>query len=414
MQWLIYVFVVLAAAGLATAAYFGLTFSPIEAIVTAVSIASLTIMMMERRLRRKADARLEKAIDDLGRLLSTDAKAGQVLSQRVNALIDTDVGSRLESIEADISVLGTVVRQVAESVADMQEHPPAQSQQRTKSAASERLQPEPPPPDEDLLPEPLIPLQQVMTALDSQRLVFHADPIVQLPQRRPVLYDLVPRLLLEDGTLADAADFLPRQGGDEAVRRVQLVALDEAVTVSRRARTAGQPIRLGLWISRTSLVDKRTLDQMLATLSANEAIAPGIIYGIAFDEWRHFGAPEKRLVIELRKTGVGLALLAASSLRLDFGELEGMGFTGVRFDASHFLRQPTNFTDFHTADISPYARRFGIDLCATGVMDEQQVLSLFEDGITLAQGPHIGRAGPLRPDLVSAKAQAPAARVGAR
>jgi cyclic-di-GMP phosphodiesterase TipF (flagellum assembly factor) len=413
VQWLIYVFVVLAAAGLATAAYFGLTFSPIEAIVTAVSVASLTIMMMERRLRRKADARLEKAIDDLGRLLSTDAKAGQVLSQRLNVLIDTDVGSRLESIEADISVLGTVVRQVAESVADMQEHPPGAAQ-RPKASPNERPQPTPPPPDEDLLPEPLIPLGEVMAALDNQRLVFHADPMVQLPQRRPVLYDLVPRLLLEDGTLADAADFLPRQGGDDAVRRVQLSALDEAVTVSRRARTAGQPIRLGLWVSRASLIDKRTLDQMLATLSANEAIAPGIVYGIAFDEWRQFGAPEKRLVIELRKTGVGLALLATSSLRLDFGELEGMGFSGVRFDASHFLRQPTNFTDFHTADISPYARRFGIELCATGVIDEQQVLSLFEDGITLAQGPHIGRAGPLRPDLVSAKAQAPAARVGAR
>jgi cyclic-di-GMP phosphodiesterase TipF (flagellum assembly factor) len=414
VQWLIYIFVVLAAAGLATAAYFGLTFSPIEAIVTAISVASLTIMMMERRLRRKADARLEKAIDDLGRLLSTDAKAGQVLSQRVNALIDTNVGSRLESIEADISVLGTVVRQVAESVADMQEHPPG-AMQRSGIALSERNQPvAAPPPDEDMLPEPLIPMQQVLAALESQRLVFHAEPMVQLPQRRPVLYDLVPRLLLEDGTLADAPDFLPRQGGDEAVRRVQLMALDEAVTVSRRARTAGQPIRLGLWISRTSLIDKRTLDQMLATLSANEAIAPGIVYGIAYDEWRSFGAPEKRLAIELRKTGVSLALLASSSLRLDFGELEGLGFTGVRFDASHFLRQPTNFTDFHTADISPYARRFSIDLCATGVIDEQQVLSLFEDGITLAQGPHIGRAGPLRPDLVSARSQTSPARVGAR
>lgn len=415
MQWLIYIFVVLAAAGLATAAYFGLTFSPIEAIVTAISVASLAIMMMERRLRQKADARLEKAVDDLGRLLSTDAKAGQVLSQRVNALIDTNVGSRLESIEADISVLGTVVRQVAESVADMQEHPPGAASQRANLTLTERQQPNAAPaPDEDMLPEPLIPLQQVLAALDNQRLVFHAEPMVHLPQRRPVLYDLVPRLLLEDGTLADAPDFLPRQGGDEAVRRVQLLALDEAVTVSRRARTAGQPIRLGLWISRASLIDKRTLDQMLATLSANEAIAPGIVYGIAYDEWRNFGAAEKRLAIELRKTGVSLALLASSSLRLDFGELEGLGFTGVRFDASHFLRQPTNFTDFHTADISPYARRFNIDLCATGVIDEQQVLSLFEDGITLAQGPHIGRAGPLRPDLVSARPQTPTARVGAR
>ncbi len=36
---------------------------------------------------------------------------------------------------------------------------------------------------------------------------------------------------------------------------------------------------------------------------------------------------------------------------------------------------------------------------ATGVIDEQQLLTLFEDGVNLAQGPHIGRPGPVRPDL---------------
>ena len=34
------------------------------------------------------------------------------------------------------------------------------------------------------------------------------------------------------------------------------------------------------------------------------------------------------------------------------------------------------------------------------VIDEQQLLSLFEDGIGLVQGPHIGRPGPVRADLV--------------
>jgi cyclic-di-GMP phosphodiesterase TipF (flagellum assembly factor) len=77
-----------------------------------------------------------------------------------------------------------------------------------------------------------------------------------------------------------------------------------------------------------------------------------------------------------------------------------MGFGSVRFDATRFLRHPESFTDFHTADIAPYAKRFQIELCATGVIDEQQLLSLFEDGIALVQGPHAGRPGPVRADLV--------------
>ena len=71
-----------------------------------------------------------------------------------------------------------------------------------------------------------------------------------------------------------------------------------------------------------------------------------------------------------------------------------LGFRSVRIDATRFLRQPESFTDFHPEDVAAYGRRFGIDIVATGIIDEQQLLALFEDGLTLAQGPHI--AGPAR------------------
>ena len=99
MQGLVYILIALAALGVAAAAYFGLTFSPIESAVTALAFGSIAVVLMERTLRKRSEARLEKAVQDLARLLSTDAKAGQVLSQRVNALADTNVGSRLEAIE---------------------------------------------------------------------------------------------------------------------------------------------------------------------------------------------------------------------------------------------------------------------------------------------------------------------------
>ena len=60
---------------------------------------------------------------------------------------------------------------------------------------------------------------------------------------------------------------------------------------------------------------------------------------------------------------------------------------------------PETFTDFHAQDIASYGRRFGIELVATGIIDEQQLLQMFEDGVTLAQGPHIAGPGPVRPDL---------------
>jgi cyclic-di-GMP phosphodiesterase TipF (flagellum assembly factor) len=399
LQGLVYIFIALSALGVAAAAYFGLTFSPIEAVVTALAFGAVAVVLMERQLRQRSEARLEKAVEDLARLLSTDAKAGQVLSQRVNAIADANAGNRLEAIEADISVLGTVTRQLAEALAEFEENQRKGVVAQPAAAAVEAAAAEEPE-DEDVMPEPLVPEAELRAALDANRLVFHIEPIVMLPQRRPVGYDLVPRLMREEGSLADSVDFMPRRGGEDLIRRIESLALDEAITIARRARTAGQPIKLILQLTRATLLDRRSLEQVGAILGANQAIASSLSFSIPQPEWKAIGPSEKRQLFDFRKAGAGFALTNAVSLRIDFAELEGMGFSTVRFDATRFLRQPETFTDFHTADISPYAKRFQVELCASGVIDEQQLLSLFEDGIVLVQGPHIGRPGPVRADLV--------------
>lgn len=396
MQGLVYIFIALSALGVAAAAYFALTFSPIEALVTALSFAAVAITVVERQMRRRTEARLEQAVGELARLLSTDAKAGQVLSQRVNALADTNVGSRLEGIEADISVLGTVVRQVAETVADIE------STRVVATAPPSAARTGDPVPfiDEDSFPEPVIDPVELRQALDGDRLIFHVDPVMALPQRRPLGYDLVPRLMREAGELADAADFMPRRGGEMELRRVDTMALEEAIGLARRARTAGTPIRLYVGLSTATIGDKQALEQMVASLGANQAVTTSLFFLINYSDFKGWGRAEKSDLIELRRTGIGFVMVGVDSLRVDFSELQTLGFVALRFDATRFLAEPTAFTDLHTADIAHYARRFEVDLCATGVVDEQQVLSLFEDGIQQAQGPHLGRPGPARGDMI--------------
>jgi cyclic-di-GMP phosphodiesterase, flagellum assembly factor TipF len=405
LQGLVYVFIALAALGVAVAAYFGLTFTPIEAAVTAIAFGCLAVLLVERQLRRRAEARLEKAVEDLSRLLSTDAQAGSVLSQRVNSLTELRAGPRLDSIESDLSVLGTVVKQVTEAVADLEE------QRRLASGDRDRKRPEPEP-DPDIMPEPVIPLELLRQAIEENRLVFHIEPIVSLPQRRPYGYDLVPRLVMEDSGFADRPDFLPRRGGEEVIARMEADGVDEAVIVARRSRTAGTPIVLFVPISRATLGSAKAVELILAALDANRAIVGSLLFAIEQSEFKALGGKEKASLAAIGKMGVGLSLAATTSLRFDYAELQGLGFRTVRIDATRFLRQPDSFTDFHAADIAAYGRRFGIELVATGIIDEQQLLSLFEDGVTLAQGPHIAGPGPVRPDLQLERPTATVARAG--
>jgi cyclic-di-GMP phosphodiesterase, flagellum assembly factor TipF len=396
VQALVYIFIALAALGIAGAAYFGLTFSPIEAFITAIAFGCLAVMLLERQLRQRAEARLERAVEDLSRLLSTDAQAGAVLSQRINALADTNAGSRLDGIEADISVLGTVVRQVAEAVAELEE---AQRGVATLAPAAPPPE-EPRREEEDRFPEPVIPVELLRQALGEDRLVCHIQPIITLPQRRPFGYDLVPRLMLEDAELADLPDFMPRRGHPDLVQRIEAAALDEAIVIARRARTAGQPIRLHVPLTRASIGSPPSLEQLLASLDANRAVADSVSFAVSQSEWEQMTPNEKSSLVQVSRRGVAFSLTGATSLRVDFGELEGIGFTSVRVDATRFLRQPEAFTDFHLSDVPAYVRRFHIELIATGVIDEQQLLTLLEDGVALVQGPHIGGPGPVRADLM--------------
>ncbi|MFC0010864.1 EAL domain-containing protein [Devosia nitrariae] len=396
MQVIVYTFVVLAALGVGATAYFGLAFSPVEAGLAAFVFAGLGILSIERTLRRRAEARLEKAIEDLSRLLATDAQAGAVLSQRVNQLADQDAGKRLQVVEADISVLGTVIRQVAEAVAEIEE-------QRTPSASRPAPREAAPAPEEI---EPTIPPDAVRRALADDRLAVHVQPVLTLPQRRVHGYDLVPRLMLDGGEVAEPQDFLPRNGGEDIRRQVDGASLLEAIAIARRARSAGQTVVLFVPLSRATLADRMSREQHLSSLEANRTIAQSVVFLLADTDWQALNEAERIGAGQLVRVGATFALGAVRSLRSDIAALVGQGVRALRVDAGTFLSDPQALTDFHISDVASYLARFGVDLVVTGVGAEEQILELIEDGVDLAQGPHLARPEPARSDLASERPRA--------
>ena len=393
MQALVYTFIVIAAAAVGAAAYFGLTFTPAEAILAAVVFGCVCVVLLERTLRQRAENRLEKAIEDLSRLLATDAQAGAVLGQRINAMADLNAGARLDGVEADISVLGTVIRQVAEAVAEMEDR-------AAKPTGRERMIAAPPPRPAAREPEPVIPLELLRQAIAENRLIYHIQPVVTLPQRRPQGYDLVPRLMLEDGDLADGVDFLPRRGGEDVLRHIEGTGLVEAVTICRRARTGGQPVTLYIPLSRATLGDSAASEQLIVSLEANRAIAANLIFVIGETDWQSLTTGERAIADAVTNKGAGFSIANARSLRVDIAELAAQGVRSLRIDAARFIEEPEAFTDFHASDIANYVARFDVRLMGVGVTGESQIIELLEDGITLAQGAYIAAPGPVRPDLM--------------
>ncbi len=401
MQALVYLFIALAGFALGAASYFALSFTLAEAVLVALVAICIGTLISERRLRLRAEKRLERGIEDLSRLLATDAQAGSVLGRRINSLSELNPGQRLETIEADISVLGTVIRQVAEAVAEIEEKGVSPG---NVAVAADRFAAEAPravsaPPSHDDI-EPIIPVEMVRQALGDQRLVYHIQPVARLPQRRPAGYDLVPRLMLEDGDIAEPVDFMPRLGGEDVLQRIDGTALGEAVAIARRARTGGQTITLCIPLSGATLRDSAATEQILAILDANRVIATGLIFTIPEIDFQELMQTARTALQAIQRRGAGFSLTNASSLRLNFTDLSELGVRTVRVNATRLINSPEVYTDFHLSDIASYVGRFDITLLATGVTDERQIVELLDNEITLIQGNHIAPPGPVRPDLL--------------
>lgn len=425
MQALVYSLIALSSVAFGALAYFALIFTPANAMLAAVVFACAGIVITERVLRQRAENRLEKAIQDLSRLLATDAQAGAVLGQRINALSDLNAGQRLETVESDISVLGTVIRQVAEAVGELEDKvtrakPPEPAARPAPAAVAgpapipttiraRPAQREVPPPT-PREPEPTVPLEALRRAIADNRLVFHVQPIVRLPQRRTAGYDLVPRLMLEDGELADPPDFMPTRGGQDAIRQIEGAALAEAVLVARRARSGGQPVTLYIPLSRATLGDDEACDQLLAALDANRAIAPGLVFVVAETDWQSLTTADRAVVESVTRKGAGFSIAGVRSLRVDIADLAALGIRSLRVDAGKFLEETESFTDFHANDIADYLSRFEVTLLATGIANERQIVELLDFDILLVQGNHIAAPGPIRADLGQEPSRAAAPR----
>ncbi len=398
MQVLVYFFIFLFGISFSVATYYALTFTMVEALLSGFIAASWAILIYERKLRLRAEARLEKAIEDLSELLSTDAKAGQILSKRVNVISDEKAGDRLEVIEADFSVLGTLVRQVAESVAQIEEEQAkiAQVVQNSNINISQNQ-------NRNNIQTPSIPASDVKKAIKDKKINFYLQPIISLPQREIIAYDLSARMEIKDNKqnskIVEAKEFIPISGNDALVREIDQIGFVQVFSLAKQSIEAKVSVIFYVPISNASLRDNAMLAWLIAQLEISRAMANNICFIITQQQWDNSTSLEKAKLSSLTDVGATISISNVSSLRQNFGDLKKHGVNSVRADATTFIDNPQKYSDFHGADVADYIHRYNIDLIICDVKSEQQVLTLLEDGVKQVIGDYIVPAG-LAEDMI--------------
>jgi cyclic-di-GMP phosphodiesterase, flagellum assembly factor TipF len=439
--------------------YFYLGVSASEA--ATVGVATLTALALYNAVSTRIGLRtaVGRQLADLSRGVAELARQVAEMGRRLPAMegkVETALDRTREvtdPLAAEIGELGTLVKQLAETVAAHQTAidalargaaatpaspapaaPPgvlaaealAQLLAAAQTSPAQTLPSAtapPPPPDAELkarssaalfavptdprTPEQEAALATIRAAVDANRVDLYLQPIVTLPQRKVRYYEAMSRLRNDRGEVQHAADFIPLAERGGLMPKIDNLVIFRCVQVVRRLLLKNRDIGLFVNLSGSTLTDSAFFPQFLEFLDANRAIAPSLVLELTQSAVRAMGPIEHESLAALAERGYRFSLDNVADLRIEPRELAERGFRFIKVQASLLLNRGTSSaaTDIHPADLSDLVGRFGIDLIAEKIESEGSVVDLLDYDVRYGQGFLFAQPRPVRAEALQGIAE---------
>jgi EAL domain-containing protein (putative c-di-GMP-specific phosphodiesterase class I) len=234
-------------------------------------------------------------------------------------------------------------------------------------------------------------------ALDEDRLVLHAQPIIDLRTGETVQHELLVRMLDTDGQLIAPAKFLP------AAEKCGLITEIDQWVIEHGARIAGEIGPVAINLSAASIGNPQLLATIERALDQADVQPSDVIFEITETALMENHDRGELFAEQLVRLGCRLALDDFGTGFASFTYLKRLHADHLKIDIE-FVRELTHSErDQHVVKaIVALATAFGQETIAEGVENEETLRLLRQLGVTHAQGYHVGtpRAVPDRREAV--------------
>jgi PAS domain S-box-containing protein len=237
-------------------------------------------------------------------------------------------------------------------------------------------------------------IERIRDALDHDRLVLYAQPIVEIASNRTTQHELLLRMLDNDGTPIPPALFLPVAENYGSIGEIDRWVTRETFALA----AAGHAVEMN--VSAHSLSDPAFYDFVENELRGSGADPALIVFELTETALVHDQVATENFANRIHSLGCRLALD-------DFGTGYG-GFTYLKQLPIDFLKIDIEFVRDLATDpasrlvvesVVALARSFDLETVAEGVEDARTLEMLREYGVDYAQGYHCGRPAPLEERL---------------
>ncbi len=252
-------------------------------------------------------------------------------------------------------------------------------------------------------------LGRIRDALDEDRFVLYAQPIVDLVTGETVQHELLLRMRDEDGEILAPGEFLPAAERYGLISEIDRWVIRQAVSIA----SAGVPTEFNL--SGRSIGDPDILRE-LADAIEESGVDPSLLV-VEVTETAFMGQTEvgRAFAERVRELGCRMALDDFGTGFSSLSYLKHLPADHLKIDIEFVRELSSNERDGRVVrGIVALAREFNQTTIAEGVEDEATLLLLKEMGVDLAQGYLFGHPAPLADAPAgSERDPRPASRAGA-
>ena len=242
---------------------------------------------------------------------------------------------------------------------------------------------------------------EVVAALEDERIVFAYQPIVSAATQRPAHFECLLRIRQPDGGIVPAGQFIPATEQLGIVRLVDRRALEMTIAQLH----AHRDVTLAVNVSGTTAGDPSWLESFIDYIREHRCVAPRLIVELTetaalddFETSTHF-------ISKLRAMGCRVAIDDFGAGYTSFRNLQMLRVDMVKIDGAYvkgLAQSPDNQIFVRT--LVDLARNFDLRTVAEWVGSAEEVRLLESFGVDYFQGFHFGEP-LLEPDW--AKAEVP-------
>jgi len=377
---------------------------------------------------------------DMARQVGQVERDLATLERRVDGAIER-TRAATEPLAAEVGELGTLIRQLAETLSDHErklteiELAEIERAEATHARLKPAAPPAPPasavvPPIAETVSVPPVPeappapapaafvpppapkvsagdamAATIRSAIDANRVDLYLQPMVTLPQRKVRYYEALSRLRSDKGDVVLATDFLGPADTHGLMPKIDNLVIFRCVQVVRRLLSKNREIGLFCNISGSTLTDGSIFPQLLEFLEANRTICSSIVLELPQSSLMSAGPIELESLSALAERGYRFSLDNVTDLRFEPRDLLARGFRYVKVRADVLLKRVPVTSDIDPADLADLLRRFGIDLIAERIESEGSVVDLLECGVRFGQGFVFSPPRPVRAEALQGIAE---------